>query len=30
MLSINVVVGDDEEVYTTGGPNLNAYPRTKA
>ena len=30
MLSINVVVGDDEETYTTGSPNLTTYARTKA
>ncbi len=28
LLSINVVVGDEEETYTAGGPALRPYPRT--
>ena len=27
MLSINVVVGDDEETFVTGGPALRPYPK---
>lgn len=30
MLAINVVVGDDTELYATGGPDLNPYPKADA
>ena len=30
MWSANIVVGDDEETFITGGPALHKYPRTNA
>lgn len=30
LLSINVVIGDEDEIYATGGPGLQPYPKADA